>query len=119
MRWCLCPARRRPPHRILQHATTAPTQPRLHAHPPQRTPRPNCAAPCCARPAYSERDLDDALIGRLAHFLSDFGARFSSVGRQYQLSVGNSDFYLEVGRGRSLMAFAGKSAAVCSVIRTR
>lgn len=58
-------------------------------------------------------------IGRLAHFLSDFGARFSSVGRQYQLSLGNSDFYLEAGRGPSLTAFAGRTAAVCSAVRTR
>lgn len=45
---------------------------------------------------YSERDLEDALIGRLTHFLTELGGGFSFVGRQYKLTVGNSDFYLDL-----------------------
>ncbi|MDI9954377.1 MULTISPECIES: hypothetical protein [unclassified Rhodococcus (in: high G+C Gram-positive bacteria)] len=82
-------------------------------------PDPIAQHPAALDPPTANATLDDALIGRLAHFLSDFGAPFSSVGRQHEFSVGNSDFYLEVGRGRSLVSFAGRSAAVYSAIRIR
>jgi predicted nuclease of restriction endonuclease-like (RecB) superfamily len=47
-------------------------------------------------PDYSERDLEDALVAQLTEFLTELGAGFSFVGRQYRLPVGDSDFFVDL-----------------------
>lgn len=44
-------------------------------------------------PHHNERDLEEALIARLTHFLAELGSGFAFVGRQYKLTVGNSDYF--------------------------
>jgi predicted nuclease of restriction endonuclease-like (RecB) superfamily len=43
-----------------------------------------------------ERDLEDALISHIQQFLLELGIGFAFLGRQYPLSVGNQDFYLDL-----------------------
>lgn len=43
-----------------------------------------------------ERDLEKTLIDHIQRFLLELGAGFAYMGRQYQLTVGNSDFYLDL-----------------------
>jgi len=45
---------------------------------------------------HSERELEDALIGRLTHFLSELGAGFAFVGRQYKITAGEHDYFLDL-----------------------
>ncbi len=47
-------------------------------------------------PHHNERDLEDALVGRLTHFLAELGSGFAFVGRQYRLSVGRSDYFIDL-----------------------
>lgn len=47
-------------------------------------------------PGHTERHLEDALIARLTLFLSELGAGFAFVGRQYRLVVGQRDFYIDL-----------------------
>ena len=37
-------------------------------------------------PHHTERDLEDALVARLTHFLAELGSGFAFVGRQYKVS---------------------------------
>jgi hypothetical protein len=48
------------------------------------------------RPPHNERDLEEALIARLTHFLAELGSGFAFVGRQYKLTVGNSDYFIDL-----------------------
>jgi len=43
-------------------------------------------------PGHSERQLEDAIVARLSHFLTELGAGFAFVGRQYRLPVGDQDY---------------------------
>ena len=45
---------------------------------------------------HSERDLEQALVSRLTRFLSELGSGFAYVGRQYKITVGRSDYYLDL-----------------------
>ncbi|MET4050468.1 MULTISPECIES: PDDEXK nuclease domain-containing protein [unclassified Rhodococcus (in: high G+C Gram-positive bacteria)] len=45
---------------------------------------------------HSEHELEDALIGRLTHFLSELGAEFAFVGRQYKIATGQRDHFLDL-----------------------
>ncbi|MFI8664702.1 PDDEXK nuclease domain-containing protein [Rhodococcus qingshengii] len=45
---------------------------------------------------HSERELEDALIGRATHFLSELGAGFAFVGRQYKITAGEHDYFLNL-----------------------
>jgi predicted nuclease of restriction endonuclease-like (RecB) superfamily len=45
---------------------------------------------------HSERELEDALISRLTHFLSELGAGFAFVGRQYKITAGERDYFLDL-----------------------
>jgi predicted nuclease of restriction endonuclease-like (RecB) superfamily len=45
---------------------------------------------------YNERDLEKALVDHLAHFLLELGAGFAYIGRQYQLHVGERDFFIDL-----------------------
>lgn len=47
-------------------------------------------------PHHSERDLEDALTARLTHFLAELGSGFAFVGRQYKLTVGRSDYFIDL-----------------------
>ncbi len=44
-------------------------------------------------PLFHERELETGLIQHLEKFLLELGQGFAFVGRQYHLSVGDSDFY--------------------------
>lgn len=45
---------------------------------------------------HSERELEDALVARLTHFLAELGAGFAFVGRQYRLPIGNRDYFIDL-----------------------
>lgn len=47
-------------------------------------------------PHHTERDLEDALTARLTHFLAELGSGFAFVGRQYKLTVGSSDYFVDL-----------------------
>jgi predicted nuclease of restriction endonuclease-like (RecB) superfamily len=47
-------------------------------------------------PGYTERDLEDALVSRLTHFVTELGAGFSFVGRQYRLTVGEQEYFADL-----------------------
>jgi predicted nuclease of restriction endonuclease-like (RecB) superfamily len=44
----------------------------------------------------AERDLEQALVGRLRHTLLELGTGFAFVGQQYHLDVGGDDFYIDL-----------------------
>lgn len=45
------------------------------------------------REKYDERDLEDALVSNVTHFLLELGKGFSFMGRQFRLSVGEQEFF--------------------------
>ncbi|TKK70219.1 DUF1016 domain-containing protein [Ilyomonas limi] len=45
---------------------------------------------------YKERDLENALTDHITKFLLELGAGFSFVGRQYHITVGGDDFYIDL-----------------------
>ncbi len=47
-------------------------------------------------PDHSERELEDALVARLTHFLAELGSGFAFVGRQFKVSVGGSDYFIDL-----------------------
>jgi hypothetical protein len=47
-------------------------------------------------PGYTERELEDALIARLTHFLTELGAGFAFVGRQHRLVVSRQDYFVDL-----------------------
>jgi predicted nuclease of restriction endonuclease-like (RecB) superfamily len=47
-------------------------------------------------PGFSERELEDGLVAKLALFLQQLGKGFAYLGRQYKLTVGEDDFYLDL-----------------------
>jgi predicted nuclease of restriction endonuclease-like (RecB) superfamily len=44
----------------------------------------------------AERELERSLIGHIERFLLELGVGFAFVGRQYHLSVGGQDYYLDL-----------------------
>ncbi len=46
--------------------------------------------------AYSEKDLESAILGDLEHFLLEFGSDFSFLAHQMRITVDNEDCYLEL-----------------------
>lgn len=48
------------------------------------------------REGFQERELEVALIDQLEKFLLELGKGFAFVGRQYQLSVSDQDFYIDL-----------------------
>lgn len=48
------------------------------------------------REEYDEKELEDALVNQITHFLLELGTGFAYVGRQIHLRVGNSDFYMDL-----------------------
>jgi len=47
-------------------------------------------------PGYTERQLEDALLRRLTHFIAELGTGFAFVGRQYRLPVGERDYFADL-----------------------
>ncbi|OZG31778.1 hypothetical protein RiCNE_08190 [Rickettsia endosymbiont of Culicoides newsteadi] len=43
-----------------------------------------------------EREVERALVSHMEKFLLELGAGFSFVGRQYKLSIGNEDYYVDL-----------------------
>ncbi len=48
------------------------------------------------RDRYLERDLEDAILRELEHFLLELGAGFTFVARQKRLQIDNDDFYIDL-----------------------
>ena len=46
--------------------------------------------------AYSERDLEAAILQELERFLLELGSDFAFVARQKRMTIGNQDFYLDL-----------------------
>ncbi len=46
--------------------------------------------------AYSERDLETAILREMERFLLELGSGFSFVARQKRMSLGREDFYLDL-----------------------
>jgi predicted nuclease of restriction endonuclease-like (RecB) superfamily len=82
-------------------------------------------------PLFHERELETGLIQHLEKFLLELGQGFAFVGRQYHLSVGDSDFYpdllfyhlklrcyvvIELKRGDFKPEYAGKLNFYCNVV---
>jgi predicted nuclease of restriction endonuclease-like (RecB) superfamily len=44
----------------------------------------------------SERELEDRLIGRLQTFLLELGYGFCFVGRQYRLTLGQKEYFVDL-----------------------
>ena len=51
-------------------------------------------------PRHSEQDLEDALVARLTRFLSELGTGFAFVGRQYKITVGARDYFIDCSDSR-------------------
>jgi YhcG PDDEXK nuclease domain len=47
-------------------------------------------------PGHTERDLEDALVARLTHFITELGAGFCFAGRQYRLPIGDQDYFADL-----------------------
>jgi CRISPR/Cas system-associated exonuclease Cas4 (RecB family) len=45
---------------------------------------------------YNEKELENALIENITHFLLELGAGFSYLGKQYKLTVADDDFYIDL-----------------------
>ncbi len=45
---------------------------------------------------YTERDLENSLVEHVSKFLLELGAGFAYIGRQVPLSVGDSDFFIDL-----------------------
>lgn len=80
---------------------------------------------------FHEKELEDALIADVEKFLLELGAGFAFIGRQYHLSVGDDDFYIdllfyhaklhcyvviELKNDKFKPEFAGKTNFYCSVV---
>lgn len=80
---------------------------------------------------FRERELETGLVRHLEKFLLELGQGFAFVGRQYPLSVGEDDFYIdllfyhlklrcfiviELKRGKFKPEYAGKMNFYCSIV---
>ena len=80
---------------------------------------------------FHERELETGLVRHLEKFLLELGQGFAFVGRQYRLSVGENDFYvdllfyhmklrsymvIELKRGDFKPEYAGKLNFYCNVV---
>ncbi len=45
---------------------------------------------------YTERDLEKGLIEHITHFLLELGAGFAFVGKQFQVQVGEKEFFIDL-----------------------
>jgi len=80
---------------------------------------------------FHERELEAGLVAQVEKFLLELGAGFAFMGRQYHLSVGEQDFYIdllfyhtklrcyvviELKKGAFKPEYAGKLNFYCSVV---
>ena len=80
---------------------------------------------------FNEREMETELIKHLENFLLELGAGFSFVGRQYQLTISDKDFYIdllfyhlklrcfiviELKKGDFKPEYAGKMNFYCSAV---
>ena len=49
-----------------------------------------------ARQSMVERDIEDELVANVTSLLLELGTGFAFMGRQYHLSVGEEDFYIDL-----------------------
>jgi len=83
---------------------------------------------------FQERELETGLVRHLEKFLLELGQGFAFVGRQFHLSVGDDDFYvdllfyhlrlrayvvIELKKGKFKPEYAGKLNFYCNVINDR
>ncbi len=83
---------------------------------------------------FHERELETGLIRHLERFLLELGQGFAFVGRQYHLSIGDEDFYIdllfyhltlrcfvviELKKGSFKPEYAGKMNFYCNVVDER
>ena len=45
---------------------------------------------------YVERELEESMVERIRDILLEFGNGFSFIGNQYKLTVGNSDYFIDM-----------------------
>ncbi len=45
---------------------------------------------------HSERELEDALIGKIQPFLLELGGEFCFMGNQFRISLGDNEFYIDI-----------------------
>jgi len=45
---------------------------------------------------YSEKDVENAIIAELGRFITEFGTDFAFMSRQKRITVGNTDYYLDL-----------------------
>jgi hypothetical protein len=45
---------------------------------------------------YQECELEDKIISNLQHFIMEMGKGFAFIGRQYRMSLGGKQFYLDL-----------------------
>lgn len=57
---------------------------------------PYCFDFLALRERYTERELEEALVGNVTRFLLELGNGFSFVGRQYRLEVGGEEFFADL-----------------------
>lgn len=57
---------------------------------------PYCFDFLALRERYTERELEDALVGNVARFLLELGNGFAFVGRQYRLEVDGEEFFIDL-----------------------
>ena len=82
-------------------------------------------------PSFHERELETSLVAHLEKFLLELGQGFAFMGRQYPLTVGENDFYIdllfyhlklrafvviELKRGDFKPEYAGKLNFYCNVV---
>ena len=48
------------------------------------------------REEYNERELEDALVEQITQFLLELGTGFSFIGKQVEIKVGESNFYMDL-----------------------
>lgn len=83
---------------------------------------------------FQERELETGLVRHLQKFLLELGHGFSFVGRQFRLSVGDEEFYIdllfyhlrlrafiviELKKGKFKPEYAGKLNFYCNVVNDR
>jgi len=45
---------------------------------------------------YTEKDLQQSIVGNLKNFILEFGRDFSFIGQEYRIQVGNHDYFIDL-----------------------
>ena len=69
--------------------------------------------------AFSERDLETAILRELERFLLELGTDFAFIARQKRMPIGNQDFYLDLlfyhRRLGRLIALDPANSCICQI----